>query len=187
MAISEEQATPNGFPDAEEILSEAQVNTGLDHLAHSLQSYIDTADCILLGVLTGGMFPLQRLCERLRGNYRVDFCHATRYAGATTGGDLQWLARPHLDPTGATVIVIDDIYDAGITLTKVAAACAQQGADRVLTAALFVKNCEHSPDARPPDLDAGLRVPDRYVFGCGMDLFERWRHLPAVYALNSST
>jgi hypoxanthine phosphoribosyltransferase len=31
----------------------------------------------------------------------------------------------------------------------------------------------------------GLTVPDRYVFGFGMDAFECWRNLPAVYALKS--
>ena len=33
-----------------------------------------------------------------------------------------------------------------------------------------------------PDL-VGLEVDDRYVFGCGMDYRNRWRHLPAIYAL----
>jgi hypoxanthine phosphoribosyltransferase len=39
---------------------------------------------------------------------------------------------------------------------------------------------------RPKPVSAdyvGLRVPDRYVFGCGMDIYGWWRNLPAIYAL----
>ena len=31
----------------------------------------------------------------------------------------------------------------------------------------------------------GLRVPDRYVFGCGMDVHGFWRQLPEVRALKA--
>ncbi|MDP7041767.1 MAG: phosphoribosyltransferase family protein, partial [Gammaproteobacteria bacterium] len=124
----------SGFPAAEEIIDAAQVGAGLDRLAAKLQPHITDNDCILLGVLTGGLFPLFRVAERLAGDFRIDFCHASRYLGETTGGELQWRAAPRLDLHDATVIVIDDIFDAGTTLSVVARYCEQQGAAETHTA-----------------------------------------------------
>jgi len=137
-------------------------------------------------VLAGGLFPLVHLAERLQGSFRLDTCQATRYYGGIEGGELHWLKEPALSLQEATVIVIDDIYDAGITLAAVAEYCSRNGAQQIYTAALFVKDCPRAATVRKLDYSSGLVVPDRYVFGCGMDLHDRWRQLTAVYALSST-
>ena len=176
-----------GLADADEILSSSEVNAGFDSLATHLQPIIDTADCILLGILNGGMFPLVHLAERLHGDFVIDYCHATRYAGGTKGQVLVWLERPHIDVANKTIIIVDDIYDEGTTLRAVAEHCRQDGAAQVYTAVMLVKDRERDPEIPLPDYVTGLIVPDRYVFGCGMDLYGRWRHLTAVYALRDNT
>ena len=176
--------TPS-FPDAEEILDVATVAAGFDRLAERLQPFVDSGNCVLLAVMNGGMIPTVRLADRLRGDFLLDYCHATRYRGGTEGAELQWRELPHFDLAGRTVIVVDDIFDAGITLQAVAGRCRELGAANVLTAVMLVKDCARDPAAWVPDFDTGLRVPDRYVFGCGMDFDNRWRHLPSVYALRT--
>jgi hypoxanthine phosphoribosyltransferase len=175
------------FAYADEILSRGEIDAGFDSLAADLQPIIAATDCVLLGILNGGMFPLVHLAERLQGNFIIDYCHATRYAGGTEGQVLTWLARPHADIAGRTIIVIDDIFDAGTTLRAVAEHCRQDGAAQVFTAVMLVKERQRDPDIPLPDYVTGLTVPDRYVFGCGMDLYGRWRHLTAVYALTGNT
>jgi hypoxanthine phosphoribosyltransferase len=173
------------FPQADEIASAAQMALGFDRLASSIQPLIDEGSCVLLGIMTGGLYPLVRLADRLVGDFVIDYCHATRYEGGTEGKILQWLEQPHADLKGLTVIVIDDIFDAGITLQAVADFCREAGARRVATAAMVVKDRPRSEAMPLPDFDTGLTVPDRYVFGCGMDFAGRWRHLPAIYALRA--
>ena len=169
--------------DWECVLSREDVDAGIRRLAARIQPFVDAQECILLAVMTGGMYPLVRLTEELRGDFLIDYCHATRYGDSLTGGRIEWLAEPTIDLAGRTVIVVDDIWDEGTTLAAVAARCGELGAAQVLTAVLFIKERDRAVDARPPELDAGLSVPDRYVFGCGMDMNYHWRHLPAVYAL----
>ena len=135
--------------------------------------------------MNGGMIPAVRLADRLNGDFLLDYCHATRYRGATEGAELQWREPPHVDLAGRTVIVIDDIFDAGITLHAVAERCRELGAAKVLTAVMLVKDCARDPATPAPDFDTGMRVPDRYVFGCGMDYDSGWRHLRSVYALRA--
>ena len=170
-------------PDWECVLSSAEVEAGFDRLAAAIQPHVDAGHCTLLGVMTGGMYTLIRLAMKLQGDFLLDYCHAARYGDSMIGGRLEWLREPSLDMHRRTIIVVDDIWDAGETLAAVAGLCAGGNPARVLTAVAFIKDRERPPGSRPPDLDAGLHVPDRYVFGCGMDLNSHWRHWPAVYAL----
>jgi hypoxanthine phosphoribosyltransferase len=172
-----------GFPDAEEIISATDIAKGFDRLASGIQALVDNGNCILLGVMTGGLYPLIRLADRLQGDFLIDYCHATRYVGETRGGRLQWLETPHLSMANQTVVIVDDIFDEGLTLQAVADYCRQAGAFRVATAVMLVKERQSVADIAAPDFTTGLTVPDRYVFGCGMDIYGRWRHLPAIYAL----
>ncbi|MEE2914888.1 MAG: hypoxanthine-guanine phosphoribosyltransferase, partial [Pseudomonadota bacterium] len=56
------------------------------------------------------------------------------------------------------------------------------GAATVRSVVLLDKQHERKVEGFEPDY-VGLRCPDRYVFGYGMDYEGRWRHLPEVYAL----
>jgi hypoxanthine phosphoribosyltransferase len=174
------------FPEADEIIGAAEIAAGFDRLAAQLQPVVEAGNVALLAVMNGGMIPAVRLADLLHGDFLLDYCHATRYRGATQGAELQWREAPHFDLSGRTVIVVDDIFDAGITLSAVADQCRALGADRVLTAVMLVKDCERDPATPNPDFTTGLCVPDRYVFGCGMDFRSRWRHLRSVYALRNT-
>jgi hypoxanthine phosphoribosyltransferase len=83
---------------------------------------------------------------------------------------------------GRRVLLADDILDEGHTLLAVKHWCEDQGAADVRVAVLAVK----VHDRRVEGIDAdyvGVEVPDRYVFGYGMDYHEQGRNLPAIYAL----
>ena len=66
----------------------------------------------------------------------MDYLHATRYRGATSGGELLWKRRPETALRGRHVLLVDDIVDEGHTLDAVRAWCAGQGARSGLTGQL---------------------------------------------------
>lgn len=175
-----------GFPDAVVVATESDVQRAYDHLAGVLQPTIFTDDCVLIGVLMGGLIPLARLASLLSGDYAMDYCQVTRYRGGTRGGELEWLQAPRTQLDGKTVLLVDDIFDEGLTLEYVARECAALGARRVITIVLVRKRHDRVRTSARPDL-VGLEVDDRYVFGCGMDYQHRWRHLPAIYALRGES
>ncbi len=171
-------------PGAELLVSPEEVAGALDRLAAELQQHIDREPCILLGVMIGGLLPMAWLASRLAGDFQLDYCHVTRYRGSQRGGQPVWLRPPSLEQRGRHVIVIDDIFDEGVTLEYVREQCRDAGAAQVSAVALVEKRHGRAV-ARPPEL-VGLPVPDRYVFGCGMDLEHHWRHLRGIYAMQET-
>jgi hypoxanthine phosphoribosyltransferase len=96
---------------------------------------------------------------------------------------VRWKAGPRTDIRGRTLLVVDDILDEGDTLAAVRERLLADGAAAFFSAVFADKDIGR---AKPIRADfVGVRVPDRYVFGFGMDINEYWRNLPAIYALKS--
>ena len=139
---------------------------------------------VFLTVMQGALVFAGQLATSITAPLAFDYVHATRYRGMTTGGELAWIKRPALSLSGQTVLLVDDILDEGHTLKAIRDFCLGEGARRVLVAVL----CEKRHARRVPDIAAdfgGVEVPDRYVFGYGMDYHEQGRNLPAIYAVDA--
>ncbi len=140
---------------------------------------------VFLTVMHGGLpFAAQLALEiGARGlDLEFDYLHATRYRGAQSGGELAWKHRPATPLRGRRVLLVDDIVDEGHTLAAVRDWCRGEGAAEVRIAAMVVKRHDRCVEGLCADY-VGLEVPDRYVFGYGMDFHEQGRNLPAIYAL----
>jgi len=172
------------FPDAVLVATEDEVQKAYERLADGLQPLIAQNDCVLIGIMLGGMIPAVRLAGMLSGNFVMDYCRAGRYRGGVCGGEVEWSQPPQMDLMGRTVLLVDDIYDEGMTLQFVTSACLSLGAAQVISAVLVRKRHDRAIKSFRPDF-VGLEVDDHYVFGCGMDYQHRWRHLPAIYALRN--
>lgn len=173
------------FPGARLRVRAAEVEQAWQRLAAGLQPWVDAGDCTLLGVMVGGMVSLVEIARRLEGDFLLDHCQLSRYRGALSGGELQWHSPPRQAMRGRVVILVDDIFDQGHTLAELRRHCHAAGAQRVLAAVLVRKRHPRPVIGPVPEL-VGLEVGDEFVFGCGMDHEERWRHLRDIYALASS-
>ena len=89
--------------------------------------------------------------------------------------------RPPALVRGRTVLVLDDILDHGETMNAIRNGLLELGAESVQCAVLVEKALTTPKPVRPDFV--GLRVPDRFVFGCGMDAKGFWRNLPEIRAL----
>jgi hypoxanthine phosphoribosyltransferase len=167
------------------------IDTAIARMANEIRSdYADSDDAgkrpLLLTVMHGGMLFASELALALgRGSaldLEFDFLHATRYRGSTSGTDLQWKHRPATALRGRHVLLADDILDEGYTLDAIRIWCRDQGAVTVRIAVLVLKRHDRCVPGMRADY-VGLEVPDRYVYGFGMDYHEQGRNLPAIYAL----
>lgn len=166
---------------AELIHSSEDVARSIDRISQEVSAALADTKPILICVMGGGIVFAGQLLTKLNFALELDYVHASRYQNQTVGKVLVWKALPKLELTGRTVLLIDDILDEGITLNEIKDKCLSLGASKVLSAVLVEKKLDH---AKPIAADfVGLEVPNKYVFGYGMDAYGWWRNLPAIYAL----
>lgn len=171
---------------AECLADETQVRAAIAQLARRISEDLSGSFPLLLCVMKGGVVFSGQLLTQLQFPLEFDYVHASRYGDATEGGRLDWRVSPSTSLAGRHVLVLDDILDVGSTLDAICVACREQGAASVHTAVLVDK--QHGRKARS-GLRAdytGLEIPDRFVFGYGMDYRGYWRNAPGVYAVNDA-
>ena len=158
-----------------------QVNQAMDAMAIAITEKLSQTFPLLLGVMNGGVVPMSMLLERLTFPLQVDYVHVTRYGMRTSGGELRWVRKPPESVAGRTVLIIDDLLDHGITLQAVVDDCARLGAAEVQTAVLVTKTVDNRAGLPTTDF-SGLTLPDRYLFGYGMDYKSWFRNAPGIFA-----
>ncbi len=173
-----------GIPRSEEVVSAASVQAALDRMAAEITARLAGERPLVITVLTGGLVFAGQLLPRLPFELELGYVHVRRYGREKSGGELVWIAGPQDSVTGRCVLLLDDILDEGHTLVAIRARLFELGAREVLLAALAVKD-RGKPAVVTADF-VGLRVPDRFVFGFGMDIGGSWRNLPSIRALTET-
>ena len=175
----------DALANAEVVYDRAALEQAIARMAGDVARDFAGSVPVYLTVMHGGL-PFAAQLAMAVGAHGVDlefdYLHATRYRGATSGGELVWKHRPATPLRGRRVLLADDILDEGHTLLAVRDWCLAEGASEVRIAALAVKQHDRCVPGICADY-VGVEVPDRYVFGYGMDFHEQGRNLPAIYAL----
>ncbi len=171
--------------DAKLIHSESDVNRELQRMAEEITQAMSQQQPLVLCVMNGAVVFAGQLLPKLLFSMDFDYLHVTRYGNALNGGEICWLVEPKEENVkGRVVLVLDDILDRGNTLLAIRDKILEQGA-KVFYSAVLVEKQSDFPKPIQADF-VGLTVPDRYVFGFGMDIHGAWRNLPAIYALNEN-
>ncbi|HLA35212.1 MAG TPA: hypoxanthine-guanine phosphoribosyltransferase [Rhodocyclaceae bacterium] len=150
-------------------------------IAAEIDEKLADAYPIVLAVMGGAVIFTGQLLPLLNFPLEFDYLHATRYDNATCGGALSWIVQPRVCVAGRTVLVLDDILDEGVTLAAIVDYLQTMGAKQVFSA-VFAEKILDRPKPIAADF-VGVQLPNRYVFGYGMDVRGAWRNLPAVYAV----
>lgn len=166
---------------ADVIHSAETVAAAVARVAREITERLGESNPLLLCVMSGGVPFAGQLMTQLHFPLEFDYLHVTRYGQETSGGVLSWRATPRTSVEGRTLIVLDDILDEGVTLKAIVDRMLELGAKEVYTA---VATDKLNGKNKPLRADfVALTVPDRFVFGYGMDVRGAFRNLPAIYAM----
>ena len=160
------------------------IESALSRLALSLTADYADSDPIFLVVMNGGLIFSGKLLPLLNFPAQIDYCHATRYRGETTGGKIEWKVRPNICLANRHVVILDDILDEGHTLKAIIDDCWEQNVSSVKTCVLIEKLHNRKAIANMQPDYCELTTDDHYVFGYGMDFNHYWRNTNEIYIYN---
>ena len=167
--------------DSDLITSAGEVQAAVDRLAAQIERALGKRYPLVLAVMGGAVVFAGQILPKLRFPLDFDYVHASRYGTATRGAGIEWRVRPPEIVKGRAVLVLDDILDHGETMAAIKRGLLELGAQSVHCAVLVEKRLNTK---KPISADfVGLQIPDRFVFGCGMDAKGFWRNLPEVRAM----
>mgnify|MGYP000847671932 CR=1 FL=1 len=168
--------------NAELLYSEQEIDSALEKIAIQLTTEYKGANPLILCVMTGSLMTTAHLLAKLSFPLEVDYIHVSRYGSEIKGGEAKWLHEPTISLRDRNVILIEDIVDEGVTLQLLRNYCVSKGASSVSCATLVEKLDVEKVGEKADYI--GLTVPNRYVFGFGMDYKGFWRNLSSIYAVS---
>lgn len=168
--------------NSECLISSIEVAAAYERLAAQLNLHYAGLNPIVMVVMNGGLIPAGQLLTHLTFYHRMHYIHASRYRDNEGTNELDWKFKPDVSIEGEHVLLIDDIFDEGITLKTVVEELSKEKPLSIESCVLL--NKQHDRKVEGFDVDfVGIDVADRYVYGCGMDFHGYLRHLPGIYAI----
>jgi hypoxanthine phosphoribosyltransferase len=167
--------------EAEELFAADAVRAAVERVGAEISAKLKDEFPVVLSVMGGAAIFTGQLLPLLGFPLEFGAIEVTRYNNDIEGREVTWRLPPRDNVRGRVVLVLDDILDEGITLAAIHKRLIEMGAREVYCAVFADKAIGRS---KPIAADfIGVTVPNRYVFGFGMDAYGLWRNLPAIYAL----
>jgi hypoxanthine phosphoribosyltransferase len=166
------------------VASAAEVQGAIDRVAAEIDGRLSKSYPLVLAVMGGAVVFAGQLLPRLRFPLDFDYIHASRYGAETRGTGVEWRVKPPALVRGRSVLVLDDILDHGDTMCAIRDGLMELGALSFHCAVLVNKKLNIEKPMRADFV--GLQIPDRFVFGCGMDAKGYWRNLPEIRAMKGA-
>jgi hypoxanthine phosphoribosyltransferase len=166
---------------ADLIFSEKEVHAAVQAVAREINATLADEHPLVLSVMGGAVIFTGQLLPMLDFPLEFDYLHVSRYGNEKQGGALHWKVAPHENVRDKVVLVLDDILDEGETLHAIKQRVLALGARKFYSAVFADKD---NGKVKPICADfVGVTLPNRFVFGFGMDIHGSWRNLPAIYAV----
>jgi hypoxanthine phosphoribosyltransferase len=165
---------------AEILIDEKSLQTRINELAEEINRDYEGKDLLLICILRGGIVFLVDLMRHITVPNQVDFMAVTSYgAGARqSGGSVRLSLDLKTDIRGRDVLLVEDIVDSGNTIAYVLEFLHTRQPHSLKVCTLLDK-----PNRRetPVTIDyRGFTIPNKFVFGYGLDLDDYYRNLPFV-------
>jgi len=167
------------------LLTQHQLDEGVSRLASEISHYYRGQPLAIVGVLTGSIVFLADLIRRLNRSLRLGLVQASSYRGAATSpGELVIHTGLLPELKGQHLLLVDDIYDTGLTLDGVIRQLIPHGPLSVRSVVLLRKHGRKIAAIEPDHV--GFEIPNEFVVGYGLDYRGAYRNLPYVASLEAA-
>ena len=162
-------------------ISAQEIQFAIAKMAEQIEADFADEIPVFVGVLNGAFMVVSDFMKAYKKPCEVSFIKMTSYEGTSSTNQVRQLIGLNQDLTGRSVIVIEDIIDTGNTLVELKELFKAQNVKHFKIATLFFK-----PEAYQKDIKidyVGIRIPNKFIVGFGLDYDGLGRNLPEVYKL----
>ena len=162
-------------------ISAQEIDFAIATMAAQVEADFADETPVFVGVLNGAFMVVSDFMKHYKSPCELSFIKLASYEGTSTTNEVKQLIGLNQDLTGRTVVVIEDIVDTGNTIEELKALFKKQNVKHFKIATLFLK-----PDAYKKDVKldyVGIRIPDKFIVGFGLDYDGLGRNLSEVYQL----
>jgi len=164
------------------LLTEEEIRQGVKTLAQALHRQYAGRPLTILGGLTGSLVLVADLMRQLDIPLQVGVIQTRSYRGPSTRpGELLINNTMLPDVKGRDVLLVDDIFDTGRTLTALIEQLKTLEPRSIRSAVLLVKQGRQEVSLRPDYV--AFEIPDAFVVGYGLDYQDAYRNLPYLAQL----
>lgn len=163
-------------------ISAQEIDFAIAKIAALIEDDFADETPVFVGVLNGAFMVVADFMKHYKKPCEVCFIKMASYEGTTSTNEVKQLIGLDQDLTGRSVIILEDIVDTGNTLVALKELFKQQEIKHFKIATLFFK-----PEAYKKDIKidyVGIRIPNKFIVGYGLDYDGLGRNLPEVYQLN---
>ena len=167
-------------PDVKEILlNEEQIAARVAQLGAQISRDYAGEELVVVSVLTGAMLFTADLIRQMSGDLILDTIIASSYgSGTVSSGQVNISKDVKTDVAGRNVLLVDDVFDTGLTMTLLVELMQERQAKSVKSCVFLDKPSRRVVNNQPDYV--GYEIPDAFVIGYGLDYDEKYRHLPYV-------
>lgn len=165
------------------LLEEQHIRERVAEIGARLSADHRGEDLRLITVLRGGLFFLSDLARAVEMPVQMDYLALSPYAPGK-GGVARVTKDLDDDIAGASVVLVEDVVDTGLTVNYVLRLLAARKPERLEVCALLDKSARRIADI--PIAYRGFEMPDCFLVGYGLDDHGRYRNLPYVACLRET-
>ena len=170
--------------DIQEILiTEEQIQTRIRELGQVLSAEYADKDPIIVGVLKGVVIFYADMISQIKVPCQMDFMWISSYEGTDSTGNMIVRKDISSDIKGRHVLILEDIYDTGNSLTFVHEHLMSKEPASLKICTLLDKPSRRKEGITLQADYVGFEVPNAFVVGYGLDFNEHYRNLPYVGVL----
>ena len=167
-------------PNLEVLFTEEQIKARISEIGAEITREYAGKDLVLVSVLKGSCVFLADLMRAIDLKLTIDFMSVSSYKDQTRStGDVEILKDLSNAIRDKDVIVVEDIIDTGLTLSRLLEILGSRGASSIKLAAFLDKPEPRIKTHVTVDY-TGFVIPNQFVVGYGLDAAGRYRNLPFI-------
>ena len=166
----------------EVFIAAEEIDFAIENMAKQIEDDFSDDIPVFIGVLNGSFMVTADLLKKYKGLCEVSFVKMASYDGMATTTEVKQLIGLNQNLEGRSVIIVEDIVDTGNTIEELKAILKEHEVKHFQIATLFLK-----PEAYKKDIKldyVGIRIPNKFIVGFGLDYDGLGRNLKDVYQLS---